>query len=185
MKRQIVVILLVISSFCAKAQNVSVSTNLVDWANFATTNLEVGVSVSQHISFVAGGKYNPWDFSNADEQMYSKSMAGYLGMRYWAWYVNSGLWFQLKGQYADYSITGTWRPALDEGRAAGGGFACGYTFMLSDHFNIELASGIWGGYLLEHNVYECTDCLRLRENDSGPRPFFDLDNLAVSLVYIF
>ncbi len=185
MKKIILLVALSLFSYYASAQRFTVSTNLIDWANYGTTNLELGFSVSQHVSLVAGGKYNPWDFSKGDEAIYNKNKVGYIGARYWLWYVNSGLWFQLKGQYADYSITGTWRHALDQGKAAGAGLAVGYTFMISKHFNIELGAGGWGGYLLEHNLYECTDCMRLRTAESGPRAFIDLDNITAALVFVF
>lgn len=185
MKKIILIVALSLSCFFASAQRFSLSTNLIDWANYATTNLELGFSVSQHVSLVAGGKYNPWDFSKGDEAIYNKNVVGYLGVRYWPWYVNSGLWFQFKGQYADYTITGTWRHALDQGKAVGGGLAAGYTFMISKHFNIELAFGGWGGYLLEHNLYECADCKVLRKEESGPRAFIDFDNISVAMVFVF
>jgi len=175
---------LVLSLFAAKAQTFTLGTNLVDWANYATINLDFGVSVSQHVSLVAGGKFNPWDFSKGENVTYSKNKVGYLGARFWTWNVNSGLWFQVKGQFADYQITGTWRHALDIGQAVGGGLAVGYSFMLSKHFNLELAAGGWGGYLIKHDVYECPDCQVLRP-ESGPRAFIDLDNISVSFVYVF
>ena len=37
------------------------------------------------------------------------------GARWWPWYVFSGWWVGLKGQYSDYVKTGVWRPALEEG----------------------------------------------------------------------
>jgi len=185
MKRLLFLIAFSLISFSVAAQRFTVSTNLIDWANYGTTNVELGFSVAQHLSIVAGGKYNPWDFSKADETIYNKNVVGFAGLRYWPWYVNSGLWFQFKGQYADYSITGTWRHALDEGKAVGAGLAFGYTFMISKHFNIELGAGGWGGYLLEHNLYECTDCMRLREDESGPRGFVDFDSISAALVFVF
>jgi len=182
MKKILIVVLFAFVSLSAGAQRFSIGTNAIDWANFGTANLDLGLSVAQHVSLVAGAKYNPWDFSKADEQIYNKLMDFYAGLRIWTWYANSGLWFQIKGQYADYKITGTWRHALDEGKAVGGGLAIGYSYMINDHFNIEIGAGGWGGYLLEHNLYECADCKRIRE--SGPRAFIDLDNITVGFVVI-
>ena len=42
------------------AQKLSLSTNLVEWGNYGTINLDGGMSVSQHFSLLAGVKYNPW-----------------------------------------------------------------------------------------------------------------------------
>lgn len=185
MKKIVMTVILSLLSLSVFAQRFTVSTNLVDWANYGTVNVELGYSVSQHISLVAGGKFNGWDFSNTEHIVYNKNIVGYAGFRYWPWYVNSGLWLQFKGQYADYHITGTWRHALDEGRAAGAGLALGYTFMLSKHFNIEVGAGGWGGYLIEHNVYETPRSRILRPDDSGSRAFIDLDNVSVALVFVF
>ena len=47
------------------AQNArfTLSTNVLDWANFGTANLELGVGLSQHFSIHASGRYNPWEFT--------------------------------------------------------------------------------------------------------------------------
>lgn len=184
MRKFFVLVILSIISVSAWSQRFTVSTNVIDWANFGTVNAEFGYSVSQHVSVLAGAKYNGWDFSKPELTKYSKNIVGYAGFRYWPWYVNSGLWFQFKGQYADYEITGTWRPAVDVGRAAGVGAAIGYTFMINEKFNIELGAGGWGGYLLEHNVYYSPVKMELRD-DSGPRAFVDLDNITAALVFVF
>lgn len=192
MKKIFIVLVLTLVSFSAAAQRFTVSTNLVDWANYGTINAEFGFSVSQHVSIVAGAKYNGWDFSKPDgeftKSIYNKNIVGFAGIRYWPWYVNSGLWLQFKGQYADYQIAGTWwRPAIDMGKAAGAGLAAGYTFMITEHFNIELGIGGWGGYLLEHNVYNCKSEMdrNLPRDDSGPRAFIDFDNVTAALVFVF
>ena len=185
MKKCVLIVLLALLSFSVSAQRFSISTNVVDLASYGTFNVEGGYSLAQHVSVIAGLRYNPWDFSKEDKDVFKNLFAGYAGVRYWPWYTNAGLWFQAKGQYADYSITGTWRHALEEGRAAGVGLAAGYTLMLAPHFNVELGFGGWAGRYFEHNVYECSDCLRLRESESGPGGFVKFDNIAVSLTYVF
>lgn len=192
MKKLIIILLFSILSFNAAAQRFSVSTNLIDWANYGTVNAEFGISVAQHLSIVAGAKYNGWDFSKPDgdftKSVYNKNIVGFAGLRFWPWYVNSGLWIQVKGQYADYQIAGTWlRPAIDQGRAVGAGLSTGYTIMINKSFNIELGLGGWGGYLLEHNIYGCTREMEMNapRDDSGPRPFIDLDNITAALVFVF
>lgn len=184
MKRFLIIVAFTLISLCSHAQRFTASTNILDWANFGTINAELGYSVSQHISLVAGGKYNGWDFSKGDRVRYSKKAVGYAGFRYWPWYVNSGMWFQFKGQFADYQISDIWRPALDEGRALGAGLSFGYTFMINERLNFELGAGGWGGYLLKHDLYECAGCMELRD-DSGPRAFVDIDNFTAALVFVF
>lgn len=52
-------IMFLLKTEVSQAQSFSVSTNIADWANFGTVNLEAGMSVSRHFSIVAGGHYNP------------------------------------------------------------------------------------------------------------------------------
>ena len=65
MKRRILTVILILNvifpSFRTAAQEsrktqVALSTDLVDWANFGTVNLEAGVSLHQHFSVHAGAK---------------------------------------------------------------------------------------------------------------------------------
>lgn len=167
-----------------QAQSFSVSTNIADWANFGTVNLEAGMSVSRHFSIVAGGHYNPWEFqSSKGYDMHNRQTTGYAGARYWPWYVFSGWWVGAKLQYSSFSRTGIWRPALEQGRSLGAGLSLGYTIMLHKNLNIELGAGLWGGRHLEYTLYECPECMRIREN--GPRGFISPDEVSLSIMYIF
>ena len=69
---------------CA-AQKWTVQTNFLDWAALGTVNAEVGMSVSQHFSLMAGGRYNPWDFHshNPEALIRNRQETVYLGVRYW------------------------------------------------------------------------------------------------------
>ena len=101
-----------------QAQKISIGTNLVDWANLGTANLEFGASVSQHFSLMAGAQYNPWELKTPKGfEMYNRQTTGYIGTRYWPWYVFSGWWAGAKVQYSSFSKTGLWRAALEEGKS--------------------------------------------------------------------
>ena len=54
--------LLVGISWSSDAQKYSLRTNLIEWGNFGTVNLDAGMSVSRHFTISAGCKYNPWKF---------------------------------------------------------------------------------------------------------------------------
>lgn len=182
-------IVLAIFFFCAvqpnaEGQKLSLGTDAIQWANFGTANLEMGLSVHQHFSLNLGGRYNPWNFrTSSGLLMHNQQMGGYLGMRYWPWYVYSGWWLGAKVQYADYSRTGVWRPALEQGKRLGGGLSFGYTVMLSEHVNMEFGAGVWGGRALEYTLYECPVCMDVRK--TGPRYFADIDNVSLSVFYVF
>ena len=171
-------------SFTANAQKVSLGTDAIQWANFGTANLEMGISVHQHLSLNVGGRYNSWDFHSQSGLLVRNQQAGgYLGLRYWPWYVYSGWWIGAKVQYADYSRTGVWRQALEEGQRVGGGLSFGYTVMLNEHFNLEFGAGVWGGRALKYTLYECPVCMDVRK--MGPCNFMDIDNVSLSMFYVF
>jgi len=176
-----------------KRQNVSdrrspltIGTNLFDWVDFGTINLDFGVPVAQKWSLVAGAKYNPWTFKPKTgdySQVYNKQMSFSLGARFWPWYVNSGWWICAKAQYTDYSITGVWRPALDTGKALGAGLSAGYSLMINKHLNLDFGAGFWGGRLLEHTVYNSLQRMEVRE--TGPKNFIAINDITISIQYLF
>lgn len=194
MKKRILTVILILTvifpSFRTAAQEsrktqVALSTDLVDWANFGTVNLEAGVSLHQHFSVHAGAKYNPWNFKthNLGLALYNKQTTAYAGFRYWPWYVLSGWWVGAQAQYTDYAETGVWRHALDTGKAIGGGVSFGYTLMLHENLNLEFGAGVWAGRRFEHTLYCCPDCMKVRE--SGPGNFVALNDISISLMYVF
>ncbi|MCQ2176445.1 MAG: DUF3575 domain-containing protein [Bacteroidales bacterium] len=165
------------------------STNLFDWADFGTINVDAAYSFSRHFTAQIGAKFNGWQFKNPEgptflTQNQQKSVS--LGVRYWPWYVYSGWWICLKGQYCDFSECGVWRQALDEGKALGAGLSFGYTIMLTEHFNLEIGAGGWGGKLLEHNLWNCPDEKDVAEpRVSGPKTFVAVNDLNISLHWLF
>ena len=194
MKKRILTVILILTvifpTFRTAAQEsrktqVALSTDLVDWANFGTVNLEAGVSLHQHFSVHAGAKYNPWNFKthNLGLALYNKQTTAYAGFRYWPWYVLSGWWVGAQAQYTDYAETGVWRHALDTGKAIGGGVSFGYTLMLHENLNLEFGAGVWAGRRFEHTLYCCPDCMKVRE--SGPGNFVALNDISISLMYVF
>lgn len=173
-----------VSSRKCAAQKFAVSTNLVEWANFATANLDASLSVSQHISLFVGGRYNPWEFRTAKGmQVYEKQKTAYAGFRYWPWYVYSGWWVGGKLRYSDFSYTGVIRPKLAEGKSVGAAVNFGYTWMIHERFNIEVGGGIWGGRHLDYAMYMTPENMLVKSE--GPRNFVFIDDLSVSLMYVF
>lgn len=169
----------------AEAQKVALSTNAFDWAMLGTANIEAQVSAAQHISVIAGARYNPWQFETPNPHLIvqNRHTAFYAGVRIWPWYVFSGWWMEVKGQYGSFSRSGIWRPALEVGTGAGAGLGFGYTFMASKRINIDVGIGAWGGRKMERQLYDCASCLNLREE--GPKNFIDLDDIKISFMYLF
>lgn len=188
MKRLLIIgVLGLILPLTASAQIWTVQTNVLDWAALGTVNAEVGASLSQHFSFVAGGRYNPWEFTDTknDVPVRNRQTTAYMGFRYWPWYVNSGFWIAAKAQYmASFSNTGIWRPALEEGRnGIGGALSLGYTFMLSKHFNLEIGAGAWAGVFKEYGLWNSPNKYYVREE--GRKTFILPDQVSLSFVYVF
>lgn len=178
------IILLLMVTERLEAQNVSISTNAVDWANFGTVNVETGVGVAQHISLLVGGHYNPWEFQTGKGyRLHNQQATGYFGVRWWPWYVFSGWWIGAKMQFSSFSRTGIWRPALEEGKSLGAGLSFGYTLMIHKNINIDFGAGFWGGRHLEYSLYECPECMSIRER--GARYFIAPDDLSVSISFVF
>lgn len=169
----------------AQKVKTGISTNLLGWANYGTANLEAGIGVAQHFSIHAGTRINPWKFTSKELGLpvRNNQTTAFVGARWWAWYVFSGLWVGAKAQYSDYTRTGIWRPALEEGTRIGGGLSVGYTLMVHKNFNIEFGAGAWGGAQTKYNLYCCTECMQLRE--TGSRGFVALDDVSVSLMFVF
>lgn len=181
--------------FSVHAQKVSLSTNLVDWADLGTINGEVGVSVARHFTIHAGARYNNWTFrpgqpedrfedpyGDTERQFENRKQSYSLTIRYWPWYVYSGWWFYVKGQYMEYNRGGLINHTAEEGDAFGGGLGFGYTYMLSKNWNIDFGAGAWAGSTT-YSKYRCTNCGSLMEEG---RKFFILpDTVILSLSYIF
>lgn len=168
--------------------NFDISTNLFDWADLGTVNLDFGYAFARHFSAQVGVKFNPWSFKTQGPitLVQNQQKSASLGVRYWPWYVFSGWWVCAKAQYCDYAETGIWRPEYDSGKAVGGGLSAGYTLLISKNFNIEFGAGFWGGKLLEHTLANCPDpdCMD-NPRESGPKNFIALNDLNISLHWVF
>ena len=168
------------------AQKVSVSTDLMDWAYLWTVNAEANVSVSQHVTVLAGAKINPWmyDLKKSGKELYECQNTVYAGVRYWPWHVFSGWWIGAKAQYSSFKRTGLFNnPKLKTGKSIGAGLSGGYTFMLNERLNLDLGLGFWGGRHLKYSEYETPKAEVPAIN--APKNFIAVDELTVGLMYIF
>lgn len=152
----------------ADAQKWAVSTNAMSWANLGTINFEGSIGVGNHFSFNAGFTANPWEIKSPTEvEIMNKQYGGYVGARYWPWQTYSEWWIGAKLQYKNFEKTGLHTSHLTEGNALGAGLSAGYSLMISDHVNLDFGLGFWGGRILKQ------------------RNFLFLDNVIVSIVYVF
>lgn len=187
-RRLVVSSVTVLSLLCmvqvdALAQRWSVGSNVVDWFNLGTLNVESSVALARHCSFNAGVRFNPWTFNHGDEsrQFENRKRCCYAGVRYWPWHIYSGWWTALQLQYQEYNRAGIFNCRPEEGDAWGVALSAGYTLMVHKSVNIEFGVGAWTGSTT-YTAYSCPYCGDVLEQ--GTRFFFWPNNLMVSLVYI-
>jgi hypothetical protein len=170
----------------ADAQKWAVSTNALQWASLGTINAEASYSLNRHITLNAGAVANPWDaFSPTYVKLKNNQYGGYLGAKYWPWHVFSEWWIGAKVQYKNFEQVGILTSKLVRGDALGVGISGGYSFMLGNHFNLDLGAGVWGGSFINYQKYKGTNRVDHELKEEGGKGFFFLDNLILSLTYIF
>lgn len=170
----------------ADAQKWAVSTNALSWANLGTINAEASVSASRHFSFNAGFTANPWEMTTpTDVRIMNRQYGGYVGTKYWPWHVYSEWWIGAKVQYKNFEQVGLLTSSLIQGDAFGAGLAAGYSLMIGSHVNLDFGLGMWGGRLLDYRKYKGAIESESAVIEQGPRNFIYLDNIMVSLVYVF
>ncbi len=168
------------------AQRISISTNLCDYLNLATLNLDAGVALNRHWSLNLGAKYNPFTFSKLSDNNLNKyqcrQQSYSISTRFWPWHVWSGWWCSGKLRYQEYNIGGIISSKTEEGDRFGLGLATGYAYMLTSHLNLELGIGFWSGWG-KFTQYSCPTC-GLTER-KGNKIFILPDDVLISLVYVF
>ncbi len=185
MKKIITVLALVFAfSLGADAQKWSVGTNLIDYINFGTFNVEGSASVSRYMTVNASIRYNPWNFRTYEKetQMQNRVQQYALGVRVWPWHIYSGWWFGARAQYQEYNRGGIRSYRTEEGDAFGAGLSFGYTHMLNRHLNLEFGAGVWAG-VKSYAFFEYPRYGKLLDRGTGM--FVMPNDLLVSLVWIF
>lgn len=205
MKYYLSILLLLVGCVVASAQNVegksagkvSLGMNVFEIANFGTPNLEVGVTLTQRMSFNAGCRYANWGYGPKDAGIQNRKRTAWIGCRFWPWYVNSGWFFQVKGQYNEINSNifteKFWDPFTErtnrkkvEGDAFGGGLGFGYDVMLSKHWNIEFGLGAWCGIWTDLYTYSRRIGGYKMVDECWNNKFFVLpDDVMITFRYIF
>ncbi len=188
MKRllSILVLSLTMTISMCQAQRITISTNLCDYLNLATLNLDAGIALNRHWSLNLGAKYNPFSFSKSSDgsigQYQCRQQSYAIATRFWLWHVWSGWWCSGKLRYQEYNIGGFRSPQTEEGDRLGIGLSAGYAIMLSSRFNLDLGLGFWSGWG-KYTQYSCPRCGLTIKN--GSRIFILPDDILISLVYVF
>ena len=182
-KIYLILLLLVAVLQAASAQQWSVGTNLLEYANMGTLNIEASAAVARHLTGNASAQFNPWTFNKgAEDQKQNRSQSYAAGIRWWPWYVYSGWWASAKLRYSEYNRGGFLSRETEEGDAYGLSIGAGYTLMLRDNLNLEVGAGFWGGRKI-YTTYECPHCGRITGN--GKKWFMLPNDMLLSLVFVF
>lgn len=172
-------VLMVLECF---AQQWAVSTNVADYANFGTLNIEGSVATGRHWSVTAVAKYNPFMYWKGDEPVSMKQQLYGAGVRYWPWHVYSGWWAGARAQYQEYNHGGLTSPVTEEGDRYGVGLSGGYSYMLNPHLNLDFGIGFWSGYG-RFVRYSCPVCGVTQQR--GEKVFILPNDILLSVVYVF
>ena len=189
MKTKILLALCFFAAACLplRGQEFSLSSNVLDWANLGTANLQAGLSLSRHLSLHAGVRYNNWNFGSQEEgnAFQNRARSASVGARYWPWNVYASWWVGARGQVEEYNRGGLLKKQLtEEGLAAGLGLAFGYSRMLSSHWNLDVGLGLWAGRAW-YSQYRCPRCGRTVQADASKWFVGPSNDIQLSFAYIF
>lgn len=183
MKRIIILAICLLSGITASAQKWSVSTNVVDWINFGTVNVEASAAVAREVTLHASYRFNPWTYNVGEvEQLQNRHHTANMGVRWWPWHIYSGWWLGAGLQYQEYNRGGVLSRESEEGDAYGADLAAGYTLMINRHLNLEFGLSLWGGWT-DYTRYACTSCGKIVQD--GEKWFARPNNLKVAVTWIF
>lgn len=163
-------------------QELAVSTNIVDYVNLGTMNIEASYGFSRHWSVEAGVKYNPFSFGEGEDAVQNRQRAFSAGAKYWPWHIYSGWWVAGHVRYQEYNAGGLVSQETSEGDRFGSALQGGYSYMVSQHLNLNLGVGVWAGRDV-YKVYSCPSCGRVL--DHGSKFFVLPSDIIVALAYIF
>ena len=83
MKKMLLLAALLLVGHAAFAQRFSVATNMLDYADFGTLNVEGDVAVARRWTLVAGAKYNPFLYkADTPEPLSARQQVYAAGVRF-------------------------------------------------------------------------------------------------------
>ncbi|MBK5722260.1 DUF3575 domain-containing protein [Dysgonomonas sp. Marseille-P4677] len=186
MKKEILILILVIYSMSVFSQHVGIKNNLVYDATL-TPNIgfEIGLSKKSTLDLNVG--YNPFTFSDHKKFKHWLVQPEY---RLWLCEKFNGTFFGIHAHGGEFSVSGKHLPFgifpnLEgyryEGHFYGGGVSIGYQWILGKHWNLEISAG--AGYtLLDYDKYNCPDCGP--KLDSGQHNYWGPTKASISFIYL-
>lgn len=164
------------------AQNYAVTTNVLDYMDFGTMNIEASCGIARQWTLLAGVKYNPFYWKIKGTEMADRQRSVEAGARFWPWHIYSGWWMAGKLKWQEYNLGGITSQLASDGDRYGGSLSAGYTFMLNTHLNLDIGLGLWGGYDV-YTAYECLHCGKIK--GEGEKFFILPNDILLTISYIF
>lgn len=186
MKKSIIALLAltILSTPLSAQKKWAVETNIIDWCNYGTLNVEASRSLNRYSTVTAGVRFNSWTFKFGDTVSKNAARSASVGVRFWPWHIYSGWWFAAKAQMEEYARGMVFNlKEYREGYAYGASFSLGYALMLGPQWNLNFGLGGWLGYE-RYSRYSCPGCGIKRGEKSG---FFALPNneTKIAVMYVF
>lgn len=180
--RFVVILLMLLTARQLGAQDLSISTNVIDYVNLGTFNLEASYGISKNWTVNASAKYNPFTYRPQGDELRSRQRSVSAGVRYWPWHIFSGWWLSTSLRYQEYNIGGYESLMTQEGDRFGGTFGGGYSYMLTPSLNLEFGLSFWTGYDI-YTRYACATCGK--KLGDGTKFFMLPSDILLGLTYIF
>lgn len=163
----------------------AISTNVFGYLDLGTINVEAQYALSRHFSLDIQGKYNPFTFEtkSSDKAVMDKKLVASAGVKYWPWYVYSGLWMKGALQTESSAFGGIFKKhSPEKANSYGLALAGGYSLALNPWLNLDFGLGVYGGYKT-YRRYENTkmDTVKYRSSEG----FITLGEASVSLMFVF
>lgn len=176
-----------------KSNSVALKTNLLYDAT-ATVNLGLEFSLARKWSLDVSGNYNSWSFSEGKRW---KHWMAQPELRYWFCSNMGGHFVALHALGGQYNVGKVnldflrflgnnfleFKDYRHQGWFGGGGIGYGYSWLLSEHWNIE--AEIAAGYVYtKYDLFECAGCGKKVKTDLKHN-YFGPTKAAVNLIYVF
>lgn len=180
MKRLLFAMLLLLAmAQPARSQMVAVQTNALDYVALGTLNLQAQVSFAQNYSAFLEGRWNPWTFGQGEDATRLGYRKASVGVRYWPWYVYSGLWVAASFQLSELDrINFMNMDKLEAHGGSGAGLSLGYSFMILPFLNLDFGAGLC---YTRYSSYVTNGV----PSSNGSLSVFQPDFLSASIVYVF
>ncbi|MBR5055687.1 MAG: DUF3575 domain-containing protein [Bacteroidales bacterium] len=184
MKKFLTILILAAILPSAKAQGISVSTNLADYACLGTLNAAAEYRLSDHWALEAGFRYNNWNWRcDCDSRAFQdRRRTFHAGPVYWLRDTCQGVWLTARLQVEEYNRGGLFgNPRTEEGDAVGISMGLGWSHWFNRRLRFDAGAIFWAG-TTSYSLYAAPRCGRCLVKE-GRKGFLRYDCAVIALSY--